>query len=91
VITKYWEKQELPENQKDICCGEEEGTEGRWTKLHNEETDNQYSGINIMKKKSYTLGWADHVASIVRMTSMNKSLTGKTAGKRPIWRSRHKW
>ena len=56
-----------------------------WKKLHNEEFNNLYSSLNIVRViKSRRMRWAGH---LVRMGV----LVGKSDGKRPLGNPRHRW
>ena len=60
---------------------------GEWGKLHNEEFNNLYFSINIVRMiKSRRMRWAEHVARIGEGRGMYRVLVGKPEGKRPLGR-----
>jgi hypothetical protein len=60
-------------------------------KLLNEELNGLYSLPNIVRViKSRRLRWAGHVARMGE-GSMYRVLVGKSEGKRPLGRPRHRW
>jgi hypothetical protein len=65
---------------------------GACWKLHNEELHNLYSSPDIIRKdKSRPMRWAEHVARMREERKVYKVLVGKTEGKRPLGRPRHRW
>jgi hypothetical protein len=61
-----------------------------WRKLHNKELNDLYSSPNIVRViKSRRIRWASRVARMVR--GVYRVLVGKSEGKRPFGRPRHKW
>jgi len=63
-----------------------------WRKLHNEELNDLYSSTNIIQvMKLRRLRWAGHVACMGKRRIAYRVLEGKTDGRRPLGRPRHKW
>jgi hypothetical protein len=63
-----------------------------WRKLHNEELHNLYSLPSIIRTvKSRRMRWAGHVARMVEKRNACRILVGKSEGKRPLGRPRHRW
>jgi hypothetical protein len=64
---------------------------GEWRKLHNEELRNLYSSLDIIRQvKSRRMRLAGHVARMGEERKVYKVLVGKTEGKRPLERPRHR-
>jgi len=60
---------------------------GEWKKLHNEELNDLYCSLNIMRViKSRRMRWAGHVVRMGERTDVYRVLVGKPEGKRPLWR-----
>jgi hypothetical protein len=58
---------------------------GEWRKLHNEELNDLYSFLNIVRVvKSRRMRWAGHVARIGEERGVHRMLVGKPEGKRPM-------
>ena len=65
---------------------------GEWRKLHNEELNDLYSPSNIVRPiTSRRMRKAGHVARMGERRGVYKVLVGKTEGKRPLGRPRHRW
>ena len=65
---------------------------GEWRKLHNEELNGLYCSPNIVRViRSRRMRWAGHVERIGERRGVYRVLVGKTEGKRPLGRPRHKW
>jgi hypothetical protein len=63
-----------------------------WRKLHNEELNDLYSSLNIVRViKSRRMRWAVHVASTGERRGVYMVLVGKAEGKRPLGRPTHRW
>jgi hypothetical protein len=61
-------------------------------KLHDGELHNLYSSTDVIRQiKSRRMMWAGHVARIGEGRNMYRVLVGKTEGKRPLGRPRHRW
>jgi hypothetical protein len=66
--------------------------EGSWRKLHNDELHNLYSSPNIVRViKSRRMRWAGHVACMGEGRGAYRVLVGRSKGKRPLGRPRHRW
>ena len=65
---------------------------GEWRKLHNEELNNLYSSPNIVWViNSRRMRWAGHVARMGEGRGVYRVLVGKSEGRRPLGRPRHRW
>jgi hypothetical protein len=65
---------------------------GEWRKLHNEELHNLYSSSDIIRQvKSRRMRWAGHVVCMGEERKVYQVLVGKSEGKRPLGRPRHRW
>jgi hypothetical protein len=65
---------------------------GEWRKLRSEELHNLYSSPDIIRQvKSWRMTWAGHVACMGEERKVYKVLVGKSEGKRPLGRPRHRW
>ena len=65
---------------------------GKWRKLHNAELHALYSSPNIISSlKSRRLRWAGHIARMEQSRNAYRVLVGKSEGKRPLGRPRHRW
>ena len=63
-----------------------------WRKLHNEELNDLYSLLNIVRVvKSRRMRWAGHVARMGENRGVHRVLVGKPGGKRPLGRPRRRW
>jgi hypothetical protein len=57
-----------------------------------EELHNLYSSPNIIRMiKLGSIGWVGHVAQIRKRRNVYRIFAGKSEGKRPPGRPRHKW
>jgi hypothetical protein len=66
--------------------------DGSWRKLHNDELHSLYSSPNIVRVvKSRRMRWAGHVACMGKGRGIYRILVGRTEGKRPLERLRHRW
>jgi len=62
---------------------------GEWRKLHNEELNDLYSSLSIIRMiKSRRMRWAGHVARMGEMKGVYRVLVWKPEGKRPFGRPR---
>jgi hypothetical protein len=62
---------------------------GGWRKLHNEELHGLYSSPSIIRViKARRMRWAGHV---VEVRSAYNILVGRSEGRRPLGRPRHRW
>jgi hypothetical protein len=60
--------------------------------LHNEELHNLYSSPNIIRMiKSRRMRWAGHVLRMGEKRKAFRILVGKSEGRRPLGRPRHRW
>jgi hypothetical protein len=65
---------------------------GDWRKLHNGELHNLYSSPDIIRQiKSRRMRWAGHVPQMGEGRNVYRFLVGKSEGKRPLGRPRHRW
>jgi hypothetical protein len=65
---------------------------GSCRKLHIDELHSLYSSPNIVKViKSRRMMWAGHVARMVEGRDVYRILVGRSEGKRPLGRPRHRW
>ena len=65
---------------------------GEWRKLHNEELSDLYPLPNIVRVvKSRRMRWAGHVSRMGQGRGVYRVLVGKSEGKRPLGRPRHRW
>ena len=65
---------------------------GEWRKLHNEELNDLYSLLNIVRVvKSRRMRWAGHVARMGDDRGVRRVLVGKPEGKRSLGRPRRRW
>ena len=63
---------------------------GEWRKLHNEELNNLYSSLNIVRVIKSRIRWAGHVARMEEKRGVHRDLLRKTEGKRALGRSRRR-
>jgi hypothetical protein len=79
------------EGRRTVGPGRDEVT-GDWKRLHNEELNDLCSSPNIVRTiKSRRMRWAGHVARMVEESEVYRILLGKSEGKRPLGRPRHRW
>ena len=65
---------------------------GEWRKLHNEELNDLYCSLNIVRViKLRRMRWAGHVTHMGERRGVYRVLVGKPEGKRPLGRPRHRW
>jgi hypothetical protein len=65
---------------------------GEWKKLHNEELNDLYCSLNIVRvNKSSIMRWAGHVACIGERRSVYRVLVVKLEGKIQLGRPRCRW
>jgi len=65
---------------------------GEWRRLHNEELNDLYSSLNIVRViKSRRMKWAGHVARMGEERGLYRVLVGKPEGRRPLGRPRRRW
>ena len=65
---------------------------GEWRKLHNEELNDLYCLLNVVRvNKSRRIRWAGHVARVVEWRDVYSVLVEKPEGKRQLGRSRRRW
>ena len=66
-----------------------DGVTGEWRKLHNEELNDLYSSVQVIKSRR--MRWAGHVARMEEGRGVHKVLVGKREGKRSLGRPRRGW
>ena len=77
---------------KKIFGAERDQVTREWRKLHSEELNDLYCSTNIVRViKSRRIRWAEHVARMGERRGVCRVLVGKSEGKRPLWRPRHRW
>ena len=65
---------------------------GEWRKLHNEELNDLYCSPDIVRViKPRIIRWAENVARMGDRRGVYRVLVGKSEGKRPLGRPRHRW
>jgi hypothetical protein len=65
---------------------------GEWKKLHNEELNDLYCSLNIVRViKSRRMRWAGHVALMGARRCVYRVLVGNHEGQRPLGRPRSRW
>jgi hypothetical protein len=64
--------------------------DGSWRKLHNDELHRLYSSPNIVRMIT-SRRWAGHLARIGEGRGVYRVLVGRSEGKRPLGRPRHRW
>ena len=64
---------------------------GDWRKLHNEELNDLYCSLNIVRVIKSRISWARHAARIGDRRDVYRGLVGKPEGKKPLRRSRRRW
>ena len=65
---------------------------GEWRKLHNEELNDLYSLLIIVRVvKSRRMRWAEHVARMEEDRGVHRVLVGKPEGKRSLGRPGRRW
>ena len=65
---------------------------GEWRRLHNEELNDLYSSLNIVRViKSRRMRWAGHVTHMGEERGVYRILVGKPEGRRPLGRPRRRW
>ena len=62
---------------------------GEWRKLHNEEVNDLYYSLNIVRVIKSR--WTGHVARMGEGRGVYRVLVGKPEGKRPLGRPRRRW
>jgi hypothetical protein len=64
----------------------------QWRRLHNEELNNLYSSLNIIRViKSRRMRWSRHVARVGKGRGAYRILVGRPEGRRPLGRPRRIW
>ena len=61
-----------------------------WRKLHNEELNDLYWSLNIVRVIKSRIRWAGHVACMGERSSVYRVLLGEPEGKRPLGRPRRR-
>jgi hypothetical protein len=66
--------------------------DGSWRKLHNDGLHILCSSHNIVRViKLKRMRWAGHVACVGKGRGVYRVLVGRSEGKRPLGRPRHRW
>ena len=82
----------LKTNVSELIGPKRDGVTGEWRKLHNEELNDLYCSLNIVRViKSGRMRWAGHVAHMEEGRGVHKVLVVKPEGKRPLGRPRRRW
>jgi len=63
----------------------------KWKKLHNEELNNLYSSLSIVRVIKSSTRWVRHVARIGEKRGVYRVLVGKPERKRPLGRPGRRW
>jgi len=75
-----------------IFVPKRDGVTREWRKLHNEELNDLYSSLIIVRViKSRRMRWAGHVAHMGENRNTYRVLVRKPEGRRPLGRPRHRW
>ena len=61
---------------------------GEWRKLHNEELNDLYPIVRVIKSRR--MGWVGHVARMGERRGVYRVLVGKPEEKNPFRRPRHR-
>jgi hypothetical protein len=65
---------------------------GDWRRLHNEELNDLYSSLNIIRViTTRRLRWAGHVARMGEERDAYRILVGRPEGRQPLGRPRRRW
>jgi hypothetical protein len=64
---------------------------GDWRRLHNEELNDLYSSLNIVRVIKSRMRWAGNVACMGEERGVYRVLVGKPERRRPLWRPRRRW
>ena len=64
---------------------------GGWRKLHNEDLNDLYSSASIVQVIKSRMRWPGHLARMGESRGLYRVLVGKSEGKKPLGRPRHKW
>jgi hypothetical protein len=74
-----------------ICRLKKDEVTGEWRKQHNKELRDFYSLTSIIRIIKSRMKWAGHLARIGEKRNAYRLLLGKSEGKRPLGRPRHRW
>jgi hypothetical protein len=81
----------LDEQEGNIWSKRDEVTRD-WRKIHSEGLNDPYASPSTFGViKSRRMRWAGHVTRMVERRDVYRVLVGKTEGKRPLGRPRHRW
>jgi hypothetical protein len=71
---------------------EREEVRGEWRKIHNEELNDLYCSLNIVRViKSRRMRWAGHVARMGERRGAYRIFVGRAEGRRSLGRHRRGW
>jgi hypothetical protein len=77
---------------RSICGPKRDEVTGGWRKLHIEELHNLYASPSVFRMiKSRRMRLTGHVARMGAKRNEYRVLVGKSDGKRPLGRPRHRW
>jgi hypothetical protein len=77
---------------REIFRSEENEKTCKWRKLHNEELNDLYFSLNIIRViKLKRVGWAGYIARMWESRIVHRILVGKPEVKRPLGRPRRRW
>jgi hypothetical protein len=76
--------------QRGIFGPKRDGVKGQWKRLHNEELNDLYPSLNIIRViKSRRMRWAGYVARMGRLAY--RIFVGRPEGRKALGRPRRRW